>query len=228
MPFSSFLWMSRSILFYFFGYFSESLNLMGGCLSRRSVYLPTAKLVVLQRDAGGLIKEFTEPVKVAEILREMPDFFVCHADSMRYDQYVSPLSAEQELQVEHLYFLLPLTKLRHPLAVCDMAALAVEASAAMERSRRCYNKLGRRRCKIMPNLMMMEQEVADHMSHHQIKSSSYSWSGEFKRGGYDSETLECRRRVEVDFRPRSVDSQLQRRKRVRKKLSTIHEEAFAS
>lgn len=196
---------------------------MGGCLSRRSVYLPTAKLVVLRGDAGGLIKEFTEPVKVAEILREMPGFFICNADSMRYDECISPLSAEQELQVKHLYFLLPVTKLRHPLLASDMAALAVEASAAMEQRRRRYNKLGRRRSKIMPNLI----------NHQEIKSSSSSWNEEFKREGYDSETLECRKRVDLGLRPRYKlqPAASSRRKRVngapfRKKLSTIHEEAF--
>jgi len=206
---------------------------MGGCISCGSVLLPTARLVVLQEDAGGLI-EFPEPVKVAEILRERPGFFVCHADSMRYDEYVSPLSAEQELQVEHLYFMLPVTKLRHPLPASDMVALAVKASAAMERSRRRYNKLGRRRCKIMPSLMMMEQNAAD-INRQEIISSS--WRGEFKREGYDSETLECRKRVEVGLRPGPVLCKLQRvasgRKRVygvplKRKLSTIHEETFES
>lgn len=187
---------------------------MGSCLSRTSPHLSTAKLVVIEEDSGASITEFPRHVKVAEILRERPGFFVCHADSMRYDEYASPLSAEQELQMEHLYFLLPVTKLRHPLTASDMAALAVKASAAMERSRRCCNKLGRRPCKIMPSLITMEQDVN---SDDEITLSSSSG----KR--------------EVGLRPGPVHYKLQRvasrRKSVngvtlKSKLSTIHEEAF--
>jgi hypothetical protein len=219
-------------------------DLMGSCVSCRSADLPTAKLVVIE-EAGGLIREFPKHVKVEEILKERPGFFVCHADSMRYDEYVSPLSAKQELQLENLYFLLPLTRLRHPLPASDMVALAVEASAAMARSRRRYKKLGRRRgCKITPSVITMEEEVADidhldgrHTDYEIISSSS--WRGEFKGEGFNSETL-GRKRVDVGLRPRPVHYKLQRiasgRKRVngsfngpwRRKLSTIHEEGFHS
>lgn len=204
---------------------------MGNCISGRSVHPPTASLVVLQEDSRSLIKEFPEPVKVAEILRERPGFFVCHADSMRFDEYVSPLSAQQELQMEHLYFMLPVAKLRRPLTASDMAALAVEASAAMGRNRRRRNKLSRRRdCKIRPSVTMTGQAVSE--TNQQERTSS---SGEMKREGYDSETRECRKRVEVNLRARSVNYKLQRvasgRKRfnggaLRRMLSTIHEEAI--
>lgn len=107
---------------------------MGSCLSYTSLNRPTAKLVLLQEDGVVVIRDFQEPVKVAQILRESPGFFVCHADSMRYDEYVSPLSAEQQLQMEHLYFMLSVTKLQNPLTASDMAALAVKTSAAMDRS----------------------------------------------------------------------------------------------
>jgi len=157
------------------------------------------------------MREFTEHVKVEEILRDRPGFFVCHADSMRFDEYLSPLSAKQELQLENLYFLLPLTRLRHPLPASDMAALAVEASAAMEQSRRRYKKLGLRRgCKITPSVITMEQEVADidHLDHldYEIISSS-SWRGEFRGEGFNSETLEWKR-VDVGLRPRPVHYKL--------------------
>jgi hypothetical protein len=215
---------------------------MGSCLSCRSADLPTAKLVVIEEKAGGLIREFPEHVKVAQILRERPGFFVCHADSMRYDQYLSPLSAEQELQVKHLYFMLPVTRLRRPLPATDMAALAVEARAAMERSRHRYKKLGRRRgSKITPSVTMIEQEVAEinHLDRRQSDHEIIS-SGQFKGEGYNSETLEWKR-VDVGFRARPVRYKMQRtasgRKRVntasfngpwRRKLPTIYEEGFHS
>lgn len=118
----------------------EQFDIMGSFLSRRSLHppTPTAKLVVFQEDAAAavFIRDFPKPVKVAEIIRESPGFFVCHADAMCYDEYVSPLSVEHELQMDDLYFLLPVTKLRHPLSASEMAALAVKVSAAMNRRSR--------------------------------------------------------------------------------------------
>jgi len=216
-----------------------SQDLMGNYLSHRSADLPTAKLVVTGEAAGGFIIEFPEHVKVYEILRERPGFFICHADSMRYDEFISPLSAEHELQVEHLYFLLPLNRLRHSLSATDMVALAVEASTAMEQSRHRYKKLGRRRgWKITPSVITVEQEVReiDHLDRRETDHEIIN-SGQFKGEGYNSETLDWKR-VGVDW---PVRSKRQRRapgqKRVntasfngpwRMKLWTIHEEGFQS
>lgn len=216
---------------------------MGICLSCRSAQIPTAKLVVIQEKAGGFIRELPKHVKVAQILREKPGFFVCSADSMRYDEYVSPLSAEQELQVENLYFVLPISRLNHPLPATDMAALAMEASAAMERSRPRCKKLGRRRgSKITPrSVTMMEQEVADinHLLYRRQTNQGITSAGQFN---YNSETMEWKR-VDVGLRSaRPVRYKMQRvasgRKRVnaagslsgpwRMKLSTIYEEGFHS
>lgn len=217
---------------------------MGSYLSHHSADLPTAKLVVIEEGAGGSIIEFPKPVKVAEILREKPGFFVCHADSMHYDEYVSPLSAEQELQVEHLYFLLPLTRLRHPLSATDMVALAVEASTAMEQSRHRYKKLGRRRgWKITPSVITVEQEVREikHLDRRETDHEIIN-SGQFKGEGYNSETLDWKKvGVGLSLRGGPVRSKMQRtvagQKRVntasfngpwRMKLWTIHEEGFQS
>lgn len=177
---------------------------MGSCLSRRSVHLPTAKLVVLQEDGVVFIRDFPEPVKVAEILRESPGFFVCHADAMRYDEYVSPLSAEQELQVEHLYFMLPVTKLRHPLLASDMAALAVKTTAAMDRNHRC-----RQTHRFISS--SWSAEVGDESSHERSE-----WKNE--------EPVHKLQRINGHDGPLSRDAAM---KTIRTKLRTIDEETFA-
>ncbi|KAH9289504.1 hypothetical protein KI387_033621, partial [Taxus chinensis] len=128
---------------------------MGGCLSCPEIR-PAAMLIL---DDGSL-REFVEPVKVAEIVREIPDLFVCHSDRMAFDEYLSPLPADVELQVGQIYFLLPLIKSRYPLPASDMAALAVKAAAAMQTRQKKKKKW--RRCKISP---MVEHHVSEEIDH---------------------------------------------------------------
>ncbi|XP_059074691.1 uncharacterized protein LOC131874786 [Cryptomeria japonica] len=120
---------------------------MGICFSCQVTH-PTAKLIL---DDGGL-KEFSEPVKVAEVLRERPDFFVSHSDSMDFDQYLIALSLENQLQVGHLYFLLPREKLQNPLPSSEMATMAVKAAAALQQKHKKNSRRMCRRSKIKPEV----------------------------------------------------------------------------
>lgn len=128
---------------------------MGSCLSSPAFHIPTAILIL---DDGGL-QEFAEPVKVAEILRENVGFFVCDSDDMVFDDYACPLSSEDELQLDHLYFLLPDMKLQSPLEASEMATLAVIAGAAMQRRRSKHNQYS---SKIVP---LTEDSTNRHRSH---------------------------------------------------------------
>ncbi|XP_074557049.1 uncharacterized protein LOC141813035 [Curcuma longa] len=87
----------------------------------------TAKLVLLD----GRLQEFPRPVKAGHVLQKQPSCFLCSADDMEFDDYVSAVDAEDELQLGQLYFLLPVSMLRRRLHGDEMAALAVKASAAL-------------------------------------------------------------------------------------------------
>ncbi|KAJ8460672.1 hypothetical protein OPV22_033598 [Ensete ventricosum] len=87
----------------------------------------TAKLVL----QDGKLQEFARPVKAFHVLQKDPNCFVCSADDMEFDDFVSPVNADDELQPGQLYFLLPVSMLRRPLHAEEMAALAVKASAAL-------------------------------------------------------------------------------------------------
>ncbi|CAL9151235.1 uncharacterized protein LOC103993094 [Musa acuminata AAA Group] len=87
----------------------------------------TAKLVL----QDGKLQEFARPVKASHVLQKDPNCFVCSADDMGFDDFVSPVNADDELQPGQLYFLLPVSMLRRPLHAEEMAALAVKASAAL-------------------------------------------------------------------------------------------------
>ncbi|KAJ6398502.1 hypothetical protein OIU77_019322 [Salix suchowensis] len=100
---------------------------MGICSSCESTHLQTAKLIL----QDGRLQEFSYPVKVSYFLAKNPSYFVCNADSMEFDAFVSALNVDEELQPGQLYFALPLSWLKHPLQPEQMAALAVKASSAL-------------------------------------------------------------------------------------------------
>ncbi|VVB09993.1 unnamed protein product [Arabis nemorensis] len=102
---------------------------MGICSSHESTQVATAKLIL----QDGRMMEFTNPVKVGYVLQKNPMCFICNSDDMDFDDAVSAISADEELQLGQIYFALPLCWLRQPLKAEEMAALAVKASSALMR-----------------------------------------------------------------------------------------------
>ncbi|KAI3785006.1 hypothetical protein L1987_44114 [Smallanthus sonchifolius] len=100
---------------------------MGICTSCDSTSVATAKLI----SHDGTLQEFSYPVKVSYVLQNNPSTFICNSDEMEFDDVVSAISDDEELQLGQLYFALPLSRLRHPLQPVEMAALAVKASSAL-------------------------------------------------------------------------------------------------
>ncbi|WCJ33837.1 hypothetical protein M5689_015173 [Euphorbia peplus] len=90
------------------------------------ISVPTTKLIF----ENGDLQEFRNPVKVSEILNR--NYFICKADDMDYDDYISAVDDDEVLQLGQLYFALPLTWLDKPLRAPAMAALAVKASLALK------------------------------------------------------------------------------------------------
>lgn len=103
---------------------------MGICSSSESIQVATAKLIL----QDGRMMEFTNPVKVGYVLLKYPMCFICNSDDMDFDDAVSAISADEELQLGQIYFALPLCWLRQPIKAEEMAALAVKASSALMRS----------------------------------------------------------------------------------------------
>ncbi|GMP31624.1 hypothetical protein CsSME_00005765 [Camellia sinensis var. sinensis] len=103
---------------------------MGICSSCESTSVATAKLIL--RD--GRLEEFSYPVKASYLLQKDPSSFICNSDEMDFDDVVSAISDDEELQPGQLYFALPLSRLKRPLQADEMAALAVKASSALMNS----------------------------------------------------------------------------------------------
>ncbi|XP_076953931.1 uncharacterized protein LOC143628161 [Bidens hawaiensis] len=105
---------------------------MGICSSSESTSVATAKLI----SHDGRLQEFSYPVKVSYVLQNNPSTFICNSDEMEFDDVVSAISENEELQLGQLYFALPLSRLRRRLQPDEMAALAVKASSALAGCRR--------------------------------------------------------------------------------------------
>ncbi|XVF17794.1 hypothetical protein REPUB_Repub10bG0154600 [Reevesia pubescens] len=103
---------------------------MGICSSCDSTHVATAKLIL----QDGRLQEFPYPVKVSYVLQKNPMCFICNSDEMDFDDVVSAIQEDEELQPGQLYFALPLSWLKHPLQAKEMAALAVKASSALMKS----------------------------------------------------------------------------------------------
>ncbi|KAH6774685.1 HTH-type transcriptional regulator [Perilla frutescens var. hirtella] len=113
---------------------------MGICSSCDSTSVATAKLIL----DDGRLQEYPYPVKVSYVLQRNPAFFICNSDEMDFDDVISAVSDDEELQPGQLYFALPLSQLKHRLQAEEMAALAVKASSALTKSG-CGDKCGCRR-----------------------------------------------------------------------------------
>ncbi|KAI5665852.1 hypothetical protein M9H77_15705 [Catharanthus roseus] len=103
---------------------------MGICSSCDSTNVATAKLIL----HDGRLQEYSYPVKVSYVLQRNPSCFICNSDEMDFDDVISAISDDEELQPGQLYFALPLNRLKHRLQAEEMAALAVKASSALAKS----------------------------------------------------------------------------------------------
>ncbi|KAE8655127.1 hypothetical protein F3Y22_tig00117034pilonHSYRG00838 [Hibiscus syriacus] len=113
---------------------------MGICSSCDSTHVATAKLIL----HDGRLQEFPYPVKASYVLQKNPMCFICNADEMEFDDIVSAIEEDEELQPGQLYFALPLSWLNYPLHAEEMAALAVKASSALMKTTTASQKCRRR------------------------------------------------------------------------------------
>ncbi|KAL5715088.1 hypothetical protein ACHQM5_016966 [Ranunculus cassubicifolius] len=105
---------------------------MGICSSTDSISVSTIKLVL----HDGTLQEFSYPVNVSQALQKNPGCFICNADEMDFNNFVTAIHGDEDLQPGQLYFVLPLSRLKYPLQAEEIAALAVKASSALSKNGR--------------------------------------------------------------------------------------------
>ncbi|KAJ9152894.1 hypothetical protein P3X46_026402 [Hevea brasiliensis] len=105
---------------------------MGICSSCGPSTVATAKLIL----EDGRLEEFQVAVRVSQILQRNPSCFICNADDLGFDDHVSAINDDEELELGQLYFELPVSWLDCPIKAEEIAALAVKASSAIKIGRR--------------------------------------------------------------------------------------------
>lgn len=101
---------------------------MGICTSCEATAVASTTKVIME---DGQLREFSGPVSAAQVLRKDAGCFVCNADDMEFDDYVTAVGSDEELRPGQLYFVLPRSMLRRRLLPEEMAVLAVKASTAL-------------------------------------------------------------------------------------------------
>ncbi|KAF8028326.1 hypothetical protein BT93_E1058 [Corymbia citriodora subsp. variegata] len=93
---------------------------------------PPSTLKVIHMD--GRLQEFTQSLKASRLLSQNPNCFLCSSDSMFIDSIVPQIHEEEDLCLDQLYFLLPLSMSRVLLSLRELCMLAVKASAVLKSS----------------------------------------------------------------------------------------------
>nr|XP_043620034.1 uncharacterized protein LOC122591871 [Erigeron canadensis] len=105
--------------------------------STTTVTPATVKLILLD----GRLREFAYPVKVFMVVQTL-NSFICNADNMDFNDYVTAMQEDDVLHPGQLYFELPLSWSNKRLPAEDMASLAVKAGAALKAVNGSGGKVG--------------------------------------------------------------------------------------
>ncbi|TKY50502.1 hypothetical protein E2542_SST27966 [Spatholobus suberectus] len=76
---------------------------------------------------SGDIGRFQEGVKAAELMLEMPSFFVVNTRSLQIGRRFCALNADEELECGNVYVMLPMKRLNSLVTASDMGALLLTA-----------------------------------------------------------------------------------------------------
>ncbi|KAJ3677683.1 hypothetical protein LUZ60_003407 [Juncus effusus] len=110
---------------------------MGSCLSASAEIAynqsSTAKVITI----NGVLIEYSSASMVSEVLvsnthnNTSAGAFICSSDELYFDAYIPVLPHHTWLELDQIYFILPLSMLHRPLSAQDMASLALKASLAL-------------------------------------------------------------------------------------------------
>ena len=106
-------------------------NLCCSTIMRKSEVLnwpSTAKVIHM----NGRLQELRVSIKATHILSQHPDSFLCSSESMYIGSHPPKIPPDQQLQLGHIYFLIPTSRLHVPLSLQDLCSLAVRASTALQ------------------------------------------------------------------------------------------------
>lgn len=136
-----------------------------------SILSSSAAVKVLFFD--GRLEVYTRPIKAAELMLENSSQFVCESSSLRVGNRIHGLTADEELERQKFYFLLPMDLLYSVLTHEELSSLTYKASRALKH-RGSFNNFS----KIFPVLGEFcmfpnsEAKTLDSADHHSPASHS--------------------------------------------------------
>ncbi|CAH8350083.1 unnamed protein product [Eruca vesicaria subsp. sativa] len=86
---------------------------------------PAARVIL----PDGEVRHIHEPTKAAELMMEIPSFFLVDAKSLKIGRKFNPLAADDDLQIKgcHVYIAFPMTRATSAANASDMARIFVAA-----------------------------------------------------------------------------------------------------
>jgi hypothetical protein len=84
--------------------------------------------------SNGKLQQLKEPIKAWHILSQNPNHFLCSSEFIYVGSPIHPVFPNQELQLDHIYFLLPISKSNIPLSLQDLCGLAIKANTALAKT----------------------------------------------------------------------------------------------
>lgn len=95
---------------------------------------------------NGEIKQFKIPIKAAELMLEIPNFFLVNTKSLQIGTRFSALNADEDLEMGNAYVLFPMKRLNSFVTAADMGALLITTNSTVKRI------TGRSTAKILPDV----------------------------------------------------------------------------
>ncbi|KAI5660290.1 hypothetical protein M9H77_29083 [Catharanthus roseus] len=89
----------------------------------------------------GRLRIYTRPVRVAELMMENPGSFLCDSSHLKVGHRIPGLSADEELELRQIYFLLPMEMLYSVLTTEEMIGLNDKASKALKQGSLNFSKI---------------------------------------------------------------------------------------
>lgn len=86
---------------------------------------------------NGNLQEYQQPIKASQILSDNNlnnnNMFLCSSEHMFVNCYVPHVPEDEELQLGHIYFIMPISKLYKILTLQELCLLAIKASVALDK-----------------------------------------------------------------------------------------------
>ena len=83
----------------------------------------------------GKLQRYKVGIKAKDVLSQNPNCFMCSSESMYVGSLLPHVALREELRLEHVYFLIPLSKSHTPLSLEYLGQLAIKANTALAHSK---------------------------------------------------------------------------------------------